>query len=81
MANGKPCNNIDIAVRGVDIKKIEVFNNSGDQIFPFGSVYDDNCFVMKLSECNERNIRMFLTVDEKTRISGISIKTNNIFLR
>ena len=81
MTNGKPCNNIDIAVRGVDIKRIELFNNSGDQIFPFGSVHDDNCFVMKLSECNERNIRMFLTVDEKTRISGISIKTNNIFLR
>ena len=82
--NGEePCNNLDIFVKDASRKeRITLINaDTGNEIPPSYYIVYNNNSIIKLMNCSAKNIKMLISVDETTRLGGIVVKYNRMFLR
>lgn len=82
--NGEePCNNLDIFVKDASRReRITLINaDTGAEITPsYYIVYNGNS-IIKLMNCNAKNIKMMISVNESSKLGGIVVKYNRMFLR
>lgn len=77
------CNNIDIFVKNSSrAERITILNaDTNREIEPsYYMVYKSNS-VIKLMNCQAKNIKMVISVNENSDLHGIVIRTNRMFLR
>ena len=79
----EPCNNIDIFVKGATrserISLIDMDTNK-EILSSFYMVYNNDS-IIKLLNCKSTKIKMIISVGENTKLDGIAIKNNRMFLR
>ena len=82
-SSNEPCNNIDIFVKGATRnERISLFDaDTNAEITPaYYMIYDNNS-IIKLINCKSLNIKMSISVNDKSSLGGIAIKTNRLFFK
>ena len=82
--NGKEsCNNIDIFVKGATRNDRITFTDvdTDKEIIPYYYIIYNGNAIIKLSNCKATNIKMSISVTDKTSLGGFVVKTNRMFIK
>lgn len=76
------CNNIDILVAGTDHDEtIELYDENSKRISPTAMISHNGDTMIKLLNCQAKEIYLRIKVSAESSLLGIAVKQNGIFLR